>query len=816
MSSSSSKQGEHNGAWLGSDICADHIDALRHRRMLPPASLVAVRIPGAETALKPQEGEVVVFDEHFYRGFGLPASTFFSNFLTFFSLQPHLLAPNANLQLALFVVLCEGFLGIEPHLDLWQSLFFFKQESIKMDKAEVDKLEGPRPMTPCGAALVHHRTKCGFPQMPVQESIKQCQRGFFYVKNVNPSHDAINMPPFAIEPPMVKKNWQAKYLKPIVKVAQIGVYLKSLKACGLLGRDLLTTMMTRRILPLHRRPHLICQISGRHDPCRLSTKNFHADAVAKNVNQISSANMNEGGDWEWGLVPYDRAHPPPMLFENLQGLNLPALDVETSDLPEEALELEGSEPSSQHLRPPLVDWTEDDEMSPSSYDGAFEEDAEEVEEVTSPPLTRGRRHAGETAVPGEAARNKGKSATTSKPAPKRAAPGPLAGGRAGGAKKRQVDASRKQDPQIVPGTEAEDVEEETASAAKRAGWAAADTTQKALEDESALRWDVAAKKMAAGQSQPSRAEKPKEKRKKARHDPSKRTRVDEPASEATPRRTQGTEAAKPPEPAISTPTDLEVIPDTSEAEVGYAPELNPEAPAVTMDAPEAADPPPATETAPIGTSMELSTNQPPGAGAIIELHDAQVHAYNMLRAQTQAVDGQVADLQGLLGAAVSERYALCDAGLRLQQQLNLLQSEKKDREASLQAELGQLRTTFDEKDTSYAADMGRLKMDHLEEMKLKDATLKEKEEALIQKQAQLAKAMDTAATLQEELSRAAQASTVREREALEEAHETGIHFNCKPFFHFVLNFFFFVALPSYSSSHPFPCPRNLPSVTGSG
>ncbi|KAE8791386.1 hypothetical protein D1007_34216 [Hordeum vulgare] len=118
MSSSSSKKGQHNGASFGSDISAEHIDALHHPRMLPPVSLVAVRIPGAENAPTPQEGEVVVFDEQFDRGFELPASTFFFNFLTFFGLQPHHLAPNAILQLALFVVLCEGFLGIEPRLGL--------------------------------------------------------------------------------------------------------------------------------------------------------------------------------------------------------------------------------------------------------------------------------------------------------------------------------------------------------------------------------------------------------------------------------------------------------------------------------------------------------------------------------------------------------------------------------------------------------------------------------------------------------------------------------------------------------------------------
>ncbi|KAE8771288.1 hypothetical protein D1007_56842 [Hordeum vulgare] len=71
-------------------------------------------------------------------------------------------------------------------------------KSIVMDKAALEKHVGPRPMTPCGAALVHHRSKSGFPQLPLQESIKQWQKGFFYVKNVDPARDALNMPPFNI------------------------------------------------------------------------------------------------------------------------------------------------------------------------------------------------------------------------------------------------------------------------------------------------------------------------------------------------------------------------------------------------------------------------------------------------------------------------------------------------------------------------------------------------------------------------------------------------------------------------------------------
>ncbi|KAE8808723.1 hypothetical protein D1007_14806 [Hordeum vulgare] len=465
-SDSSSKKSSSQGAWLGSEICQGHIDVLRHHRLLPPASQVLVQIPCAETAPTPAAGEVVVFNEHFYRGFGLLMSSFFSEWLHFFGLQPHHLASNAILQLSAFVVLCEGFLGIEPRLDLWWSLLFFKQQSIAMEKAVVEKLAGPLPMTPCGAALVHHRLKSGFPQLPLQESIKQWQRGFFYVKSADPAKDALNMPTFNINPP-TKLNWTAKSPNPIPEVAQIGAYIDVLEKGGLLGRDLLTTMVTRRIPPLQRRPHLVCQMSGRYDPCRTSTKRFTPSAVARGVNLISTARMDDNGSWTWGMIPYNRSRPPPVMFEKLQAaLRPPAPDVAASDASEiadegviesrsdssagseNALESEGTELSGEYPRPSVADWMDDDETSSFLSDAAFEEDSDGVEEVTSPPLTRGRRQRVGATVADEVDGKKGKGATASRPAPKRPTPGPPAGARASGAEKRR-GADRRQVPMVA-------------------------------------------------------------------------------------------------------------------------------------------------------------------------------------------------------------------------------------------------------------------------------------------------------------------------------------------------------------------------------
>ena len=65
----------------------------------------------------------MVFYPHFKHRFGLPASSFFHNFLEFFGLQPHHLGTGAIVELSGFITLCEGYLGVEPSIDLWVHFF---------------------------------------------------------------------------------------------------------------------------------------------------------------------------------------------------------------------------------------------------------------------------------------------------------------------------------------------------------------------------------------------------------------------------------------------------------------------------------------------------------------------------------------------------------------------------------------------------------------------------------------------------------------------------------------------------------------------
>jgi hypothetical protein len=60
------------------------------------------------------------------RGLALPASPFFRSLFDFYSLNLTHLNPNFVLQIAMFVHLCEAFLGILPHFGLWKYLCHYR------------------------------------------------------------------------------------------------------------------------------------------------------------------------------------------------------------------------------------------------------------------------------------------------------------------------------------------------------------------------------------------------------------------------------------------------------------------------------------------------------------------------------------------------------------------------------------------------------------------------------------------------------------------------------------------------------------------
>jgi hypothetical protein len=76
-------------------------------------------VPLAEDHVpNPPDGDVVSFIRFHERGFAAPASRFMRTLCHHYGVELHNFAPNAILQSATFVGVCEGYLGIPENWDL--------------------------------------------------------------------------------------------------------------------------------------------------------------------------------------------------------------------------------------------------------------------------------------------------------------------------------------------------------------------------------------------------------------------------------------------------------------------------------------------------------------------------------------------------------------------------------------------------------------------------------------------------------------------------------------------------------------------------
>jgi hypothetical protein len=74
-----------------------------------------VIFPSTERIPKPPSGYRVKFLAFLLRGLSFPAHKFLRGHLFIYGVQLHQLTPNSILHITCFVILCESFLGIEPH-----------------------------------------------------------------------------------------------------------------------------------------------------------------------------------------------------------------------------------------------------------------------------------------------------------------------------------------------------------------------------------------------------------------------------------------------------------------------------------------------------------------------------------------------------------------------------------------------------------------------------------------------------------------------------------------------------------------------------
>ncbi|KAK1660747.1 hypothetical protein QYE76_048906 [Lolium multiflorum] len=285
---------------MGSNVTEYEIDWLYRSRRIPEG--VTCRLPGDEIVPEPQPGEHVVFLAHFERGFGLPASPFFREFLNFYELQPHHLPGNAIFYLSCYATFMEAYIGIRPTRETFARFFALRINSVQGK-------EIPKPKLPveCGSCIVGSRQGSTFFKFTGLESCRAWQGTFFYVKN-NGRANLIDLPPFQVGPPS-RANWSYNPKTDHAETNRVVRFMASLKKeTNICSDDIIRTFISRRVLPLKRRVHRMSEMYGPGDPTKITGRPLSKKDVVRKAKQICQTAMPF--DWEWGLLPLSTTNPP--------------------------------------------------------------------------------------------------------------------------------------------------------------------------------------------------------------------------------------------------------------------------------------------------------------------------------------------------------------------------------------------------------------------------------------------------------------------------------------------------------------------------
>jgi hypothetical protein len=96
--------------------------------VLHAQELAGWRAPDLEPYPDPKGGEIIVFEEYFTHGFGVPVHPFLQGLCNYYEISICNLHSNYVLLVACFIHLCEAYGDFQPHFDYFWHLFWLKKK----------------------------------------------------------------------------------------------------------------------------------------------------------------------------------------------------------------------------------------------------------------------------------------------------------------------------------------------------------------------------------------------------------------------------------------------------------------------------------------------------------------------------------------------------------------------------------------------------------------------------------------------------------------------------------------------------------------
>ena len=98
--------------------------------VLPDRVMSGWRPARSDSFSTPHGDELVVFEDYFYRRFGVPIHPFLHGLIDYYETSLCNLGPNSIFHVSVFIQCCEAYLGILLHFDLFRYFFCLKARGI--------------------------------------------------------------------------------------------------------------------------------------------------------------------------------------------------------------------------------------------------------------------------------------------------------------------------------------------------------------------------------------------------------------------------------------------------------------------------------------------------------------------------------------------------------------------------------------------------------------------------------------------------------------------------------------------------------------
>jgi hypothetical protein len=263
--------------------------------------------PAKDHAPNPPSGYVVSFVRFHERGFTAPASRFMRALCHHYGVELHNFAPNAISQVATFVGVCEGFLGIPVKWDLWIHLFraeLFTQQTSEQRTRRAVRAGGM-------SLALRGQRKDDYIPCTMTTNNAGWERGWFYLRNDEPG-----LPPYTglvlWEKPA---SWHHGVSPPQHRdrLDSLLAARRNLAGRGLTAEAVLAFLHHRRIVPLMERPLCIFEMTETADPIALARsrmlqspllREYEATRARSAIDPKSA--RNDRSLWDLEMLPTGR------------------------------------------------------------------------------------------------------------------------------------------------------------------------------------------------------------------------------------------------------------------------------------------------------------------------------------------------------------------------------------------------------------------------------------------------------------------------------------------------------------------------------